>query len=146
MRDYKCLYHNPFGVKKNWHGKRVDLWSCICERNTIRSCKINLIHCYKDIIHQHPHSSLYFHILITSWDVHMERMHRQHAMCQYGLYFQKHYWTPSVNDHLHSLSTKLQLYRYCTVRLNNPVYRNKCSDVSTQSLFTAHSAVKLLSL
>jgi len=103
-----------------------------------------LIHFYQDIIHQQPHSSLYFRILITRWDVYMKCMHR--AMCLQGVHFQKHYWTPSINDHLQSLSTKLQSYLYCWVRLNNPVYRNRCCDVSTLSLFTAHSAVKLLSV
>lgn len=31
MGDYKFVYHNHFCVK-NWHGKRVNLWSCSYQR------------------------------------------------------------------------------------------------------------------
>lgn len=115
IRDYKFLYHKSFYVKKNGHVKRVNLWICIYQRNTTRPCKHHLIHCYQDVIQQHSHSSLYFCILITWKYACVECMHRQYGMCQHRVYFQKHYWIPSVNDQLQSLSSKLQLYFYCRV-------------------------------
>ena len=50
--------------------------------------------------------------------------------------FQKALLIPSVND-------QLQLHLYCTVRLSNPAHHHKCCDVSTQPLFTSHSALWL---
>ena len=60
--------------------------------------------------------------------------------------FQKAFLIPSVNDQPQCLSTKLQLHLYCRVRLNNPAHHHKCCDVSTQPLFTSHSAVNFLDL
>jgi hypothetical protein len=74
MRHYKLVDQNPFGVKKNWHGKSVNIWSCLYQRNTPRSCNINLIHCYQDVIHQHRHSSL------------LSVFYQQYSMYRCGLY------------------------------------------------------------
>ena len=98
-------------------------------------------------------------------------MYRQYGTCQHAVYvqtvrymsacsvyvqtvqyvsacsvFQKAFLIPSVNDQPQRLSTKLQLHLYCRVRLNNPAHHHKCCDVSTQPLFTSHSAVTLLAL
>jgi len=60
--------------------------------------------------------------------------------------FQKALLTPSVNDQPQCLSTKLHSHVYCRVRLNNPAHHHMCCDVSTQPLFTSHSAVNLVAL
>jgi len=72
MGDYKFVYHNHFCVK-NWYGKIVNLLSYSYQRNTIRSCKINQIHCYQDVSHQNCHSLIYFCFLITRWNLNSYR-------------------------------------------------------------------------
>ena len=53
---------------------------------------------------------------------------------------------PSVNHQPQCLSTKFQSHLYCRVRVNNPAHHHMCCDISTQPLFTSHSAVNLLAL
>ena len=60
--------------------------------------------------------------------------------------FQKALLVPSVNNQPQCLSTKFWSHLYCRVRLNNPAHHHMCCDVSTQPLFTSHSAVYLLAL
>jgi hypothetical protein len=59
---------------------------CIYYRNTTRPHKINLIHCYQDIIHQHPLSSLYYYILITRRDVRVQHTHKQYTVSAWSAY------------------------------------------------------------
>jgi len=107
MGDYKFVYHNHFCVK-NWYGKIVNLLSYSYQRITTRSCKINHIHCYQDVIHQNCHSSIYFCFLITRWNLNsyrtilwiwnvcidsmvcitVEYISRQYGMCHCGMCIQ----------------------------------------------------------
>jgi hypothetical protein len=57
MRDYKCVYQNLLVVKRIYKAS-VNHLSCNYQGNTSRSCNINLIHRYQDVIHQQWHSSL----------------------------------------------------------------------------------------
>lgn len=131
----------------------VNLWSCNYQRNTSRSCKINLIHHYQDVIHQNWHSSLclYSHYRVKC--IYQKHSMYHCAVCVQTVryvsacsVFRKALLISCVNDQPHCLSTKFQLHLYCRVRLNNPAHHHKCCDVSTQPLFTSHSAVNLLAL
>ena len=61
----------------------VNLWSCKYQKNTSRSCKINLIHHYQDVIHQHWHNSLcqysHYRVICT---------YQRHSMYHCAVYVQ----------------------------------------------------------